>query len=397
MDLKPDMHKELLSILDYWENNTVDEQFGGFIGTINYKEIKDYTADKGAVLNARILWAFSAAYPITQDKRHLELAERAYAYIRDNFYDSEHGGIYWSLDYQGKPKDTKNQVYAIAFVIYGLSELYKINDNDEVLQLAVQLYNTIEKYSYDTVNKGYFEAFTQDWQPIDDLRLSEKDVNEKKTMNTHLHIVEAYANLYKVWPDDSLKIAIADLLDVIDRYFIDSESGHLRLFFSEDWVEKKDVISYGHDIEAAWLLLWCAQAIDDTHLIEVYKKHALVLTSGALEGFDTDGGLWYELDLHTNSMIAEKHWWPQSELLIGLVNAWQLTGNENYLLKAQKNWKFIQKYILDKKNGEWIWGVNADYSPIEKDKAGFWKCPYHNSRACIELINRLPDTINMSI
>ncbi|NDI98416.1 N-acyl-D-glucosamine 2-epimerase [Flavobacterium sp. LaA7.5] len=388
-NLKPDMYSELLSVLDYWINNTVDMKNGGFIGTIDYNEIKDYSADKGSVLNARILWAFSASYPITKNAKHFAIAERAYNYILDNFYDSEYGGIFWSVNYDGTPKDTKNQIYALAFVIYGLAEYYSISQNEDALQLAINLYRKIEEHSYDTQYKGYFEAFTRDWQPIEDLRLSEKDANEKKTMNTHLHIVEGYANLYKVWKDEGLRKSIQELLTTIDEYFIDSETGHLRLFFSEDWVEKKDVISYGHDIEAAWLLLWCAQTINDELLINKYKEHAISLTKGAEEGLDTDGGLWYELDLHTHKMIAEKHWWPQSEFLIGMVNAWQLTGDTSYLEKAEKNWKFIQNYILDKENGEWIWGVNKDYSKIEKDKAGFWKCPYHNSRACIELIQRI--------
>ncbi|MUV02401.1 N-acyl-D-glucosamine 2-epimerase [Flavobacterium rakeshii] len=390
MELKSQMHNELRSILDYWVNNAIDEKNGGFIGTIDYTETKQYNDPKGSVLNARILWAFSASYPITQNKEHLQMAERAFDYITRYFYDREYGGIFWSLNYDGTPNDTKNQIYALAFTIYGLSEFYAASGNEEALKMAIALYEKIEECSFDSLHKGYFEAFTRDWQPIDDLRLSDKDANEKKTMNTHLHIVEAYANLYRVWKDEKLKQVTANLLETIDKYFINTDTKHLRLFFNEEWVEKQDVVSYGHDIEAAWLLQWCAEAIEDESLTAIYKKHAMVLTEGALEGLDTDGGLWYELEMHNNHMIEEKHWWPQSELWIGLVNAWQLTGDKKYLDLTQKNWEFVQQYILDKTNGEWVWGVNKDYSLIEKDKAGFWKCPYHNSRACIELIKRLP-------
>lgn len=390
MELKSQMHNELHSILDYWVNNAIDEKNGGFIGTIDYTETKQYNDPKGSVLNARILWAFSASYPITQNKEHLQMAERAFDYIARYFYDREHGGIFWSLNYDGTPNDTKNQIYALAFIIYGLSEFYAASGNEEALKMAIALYEKIEEHSFDSVYKGYFEAFTRDWKPIDDLRLSDKDANEKKTMNTHLHIVEAYANLYRVWKDEKLKQVTANLLETIDKYFINTDTKHLRLFFNEEWVEKEDVISYGHDIEAAWLLQWCAEAIEDENLTAIYKKHAMVLTEGALEGLDDDGGLWYEMEMHNNQMIEEKHWWPQSELWIGLVNAWQLTGDKKYLDLTQKNWEFVRQYILDKTNGEWVWGVNKDYSLIEKDKAGFWKCPYHNSRACIELIKRLP-------
>ncbi|MFL9838670.1 AGE family epimerase/isomerase [Flavobacterium sp. ST-75] len=390
MELKSQMHNELRSILDYWVNNAIDEKNGGFIGTIDYTETKQYNDPKGSVLNARILWAFSASYPITQNKEHLQMAERAFDYIACYFYDREHGGIFWSLNYDGTPNDTKNQIYALAFTIYGLSEFYTASGNEEALKMAIALYKKIQEHSFDSVHKGYFEAFTRDWQPIDDLRLSDKDANEKKTMNTHLHIVEAYASLYRVWKDEKLKQVTANLLETIDKYFINTDTKHLRLFFNEEWVEKEVVVSYGHDIEAAWLLQWCAEVIEDENLTAIYKRHAMVLTEGALEGLDNDGGLWYELEMHNNHMIEEKHWWPQSELWIGLVNAWQLTGDKKYLDLTQKNWEFVQEYILDKTNGEWVWGVNKDYSLIEKDKAGFWKCPYHNSRACIELIKRLP-------
>jgi len=205
-----------------------------------------------------------------------------------------------------------------------------------------------------------------------------------------LHIVEGYANLYKVWKDETLKNDIVELLEIIETYFINKETGHLKLFFNENWVEKPDVISYGHDIEAAWLLLQCAEISGDTALIERYKKYAILLTDATFEGIDPkDGGLWYELEPKENKLMSEKHWWPQSELMIGFFNAYQLTNDEKYLDVVLKNWEFVKQYILDKKNGEWIWGVNADYSLIEKDKVGFWKCPYHNSRVCIELIHRI--------
>jgi mannobiose 2-epimerase len=389
-DLKNEMYNELLSILSYWESNMPDDINGGFIGAIDYTDTKDFLVEKGSVLNARILWAFSAAYPVTKNEAHLKIAERAFEYITNHFYDKVNSGIYWSVNADGTPKDTKNQIYALAFTIYGLSEFFSVTNNDDALQLAVNLYEVIEKYSYDPVNKGYFEAFTQNWKPIEDLRLSAKDVNEKKTMNTHLHIAEGYANLYRVWPNESLQKSLIQLLHTINDHFINSDTGHLRLFFNEEWIEKPDVISYGHDIEAAWLLQWCAEVTKDDALIAIYKREAITMTDATLEGIDAnDGGLWYEYDPNENKMIAEKHWWPQSELLIGMINAWQLTGDQKYWDATQHNWEFIKDYIIDRQKGEWIWGVDNNYNGMRKDKAGFWKCPYHNSRACIELVKRL--------
>lgn len=387
--LQSELSTELDSILGYWAKCTIDSENEGFIGQIDHNDQANPKAEKGSVLNARILWTFSSAYKLTKDEQHKQIAKRAFDYIVSHFYDTEFGGIFWSLHFDGTPKDTKNQIYAIAFVIYGMTEYYAVFKDEKALEVAIALYKKIQEHSYDSIHKGYLEAFTRDWKNIDDLRLSDKDANEKKTMNTHLHIVEAYANLYKVWKNDTLQKDIIELLHVIDTHFINEETGHLRLFFDEKWIEKPDVISYGHDIEAAWLLLQCAEISQDATLIARYKKHAIQLTDVTREGIDEDGGLWYELDPESNELIAEKHWWPQAELMIGFFNTYELTGDKTYLNVVLKNWDFIKTYILDTENGEWHWGINADYSLIEKDKAGFWKCPYHNGRACIEIINRI--------
>jgi mannobiose 2-epimerase len=389
--LKSELSIELDSILKYWSEHTLDNQNGGFVGQIDFNDHLISNAEKGSVLNARILWSFSASYQVTKNEQHKKIAARAFEFLSKHFYDAEFGGLFWSINPDKTPKDTKNQIYALAFAIYGLSEYYVISKEEKALEIAINLYLQIERHSYDSINGGYLEAFTREWRPIADLRLSAKDANEKKTMNTHLHIVEAYANLFKVWKDKKLQDTIAELLVTIEKHFINAETGHLKLFFNEEWIEKPDVISYGHDIEAAWLLLQCAEISEDENLIANYKKYAVQMAEVTLEGLDTDGGLWYELDPENNELIAEKHWWVQAEALIGFYNAYQLTGDERFLDIVLRNWNFTKQYILDKENGEWFWGVYSDYSLIEKDKAGFWKCPYHNSRACLELINRILD------
>lgn len=389
IQLKSEITAELGSILNYWSKNTIDNQNEGFVGQIDFNDQVIANAEKGSVLNSRILWTFSASYQITKNEDHKKIADRAFEYLVKHFYDTEYEGLFWSINADKTPKDTKNQIYALAFAIYGLSEYYAVSNEEKALETAIALYKSIQKHSYDPVNKGYLEAFTRNWQPIDDLRLSDKDANEKKTMNTHLHIIEGYANLYKVWKDETLKKDSIELLETIEQYFINTKTGHLRLFFNENWIEKPDVISYGHDIEAAWLLQHCAEILEDQNLINNYKKHAVQIAEVTKEGLDADGGLWYEFDAEKKELIAEKHWWVQAEALIGFYNAYQLTGNQEYLEIVFKNWNFIQKHILDSKNGEWFWGIYSDYSLIQKDKAGFWKCPYHNSRACLELINRI--------
>jgi mannobiose 2-epimerase len=345
------------------------------------------------VLNARILWAFSAAYNHTREKQYLVIATRAWHFLMNHFLDKQFGGFYWSLGKDGDIADSKKQIYGIAFCLYGFSEYYKATDNPKVLQQAKYCYYCVERYSFDKERGGYLEAFTRNWDAISDLRLSTKDANEKKTMNTHLHVLEAYANLYKVWNDDNLRSSISQLLETFTRYIVNSDSGHLNLFFNEEWQVKGDIVSYGHDIEAAWLLLEAAEIIGDDELVKKIKSISVKMAAAAAKGLDIDGGLWYEVE--HGKLVDQKHSWPQAEAMVGFFNAWQLTNDNKYLHYVLNNWQFIHQYIVDKENGEWFWGVNRDHTVMEgKDKAGFWKCPYHNSRACMEISKRISYQIN---
>lgn len=389
-----EMEAELKAILAYWMHFAPDEMNRGFYGKIDNNNNVFPHSPKGSVLNARILWSFSAAYNLTREPKYLAVAQNAYDYIVEYFIDKEYGGVFWTVDYIGVPADTKKQVYAIAFFIYACSEYYKSCQLEEVKQAAIHLYQQMERYSYDTERTGYYEAFTREWNSIDDVRLSAKDANEKKTMNTHLHVLEAYANLYTIWPNDSLKQRITQLIENFTKYFIDNKSFHLQLFFDEQWNRQHTVVSYGHDIEAAWLLLDAAEIIGKNDWVGKLGPVSLQLTNAAAEGLDKDGGLWYEME--NGKLVKEKHWWPQAEAMVGFFNAWQLSGAEQYLDASLASWEFIKKKILDKVNGEWYWGITDDDKPMEGfDKAGLWKCPYHNSRACMELIKRIADAANL--
>lgn len=384
-----ELDQELKQILQFWMQHAPDLEQGGFYGSIDNNNTPDKEAPKGSVLNARILWTFSAAYNYEPHAGYLAIANRAFAYIINHFTDKQFGGIYWSVDSKGQPLDTKNQVYALAFVIYACSEYYKCNQSPAAMNLALQLYRLIQQHSYDEQRGGYLEAFTRDWKPLGDLRLSAKDANEKKTMNTHLHVLEAYTNLYRIWPQPELALYIERLLYNFDEHIIDRETGHLGLFFDDDWQPRSDTISFGHDIEAAWLLYEAAEEIDHAELMEKMKQNALLLAESAGDGLDADGGLWYEFEPQHDRLIKEKHWWPQAEAMVGFFLAWQLSGFSGFREQVHGSWQFIKRLLKDKDNGEWYWGVDENGEPMPgQDKAGFWKCPYHNGRACLEMVKR---------
>jgi mannobiose 2-epimerase len=385
-----EVSNEFISILDYWMTYAVDERQDGFYGSVSNDNFPNTAAPKGIVLNSRILWSFSAAFLYKKNQRYLQTAQRAYHYITNHFIDNEFGGVYWSVAYDGSMLESKKQIYGLAFCLYGVAEYYKASGNDSALQMASNLFKSIEQYSYDKENGGYLEAFTREWNEISDLRLSEKDNNEKKTMNTHLHVIEAYTNLYSITRDESLRQRIEELLGVFENYFINPANWHLNLFLDEKWNTKSSLISYGHDIEAAWLLLQCAEIIGNANYIDRYKNLSIKIINAAREGLDVDGGLWYEYEPKENLLIKEKHWWPQAEAMIGFMNAYELSGDEKYLGQSFNSWEFVKKSIKDKTNGEWFWGVDENNDAMKnKDKAGFWKCSYHNTRACLEIINRI--------
>ncbi len=387
---REEIEHELGSILRYWMRSTPDEQGGGFIGRIDEENNPHPDAPKGLVLNCRILWTFSAAWRQTGIWILRPVAVRAYEYIVSHFFDQDYGGLFWSLHASGQPLNTRKQIYGQAFALYGISEYYRATGDPAALDQAIALYRLIEKYSADPVHQGYFEAFSRDWSPLEDLRLSEKDVNEQKTTNTNLHVLEAYTNLYHAWPDAILRRRISLLLEVFTRHIVDASTGHLRLFFTTDWQPRSELISYGHDIEAAWLLYVAAEAIQAIEDGLIGKTRALMITlaTAATEGLDTDGGLWYEKE--NGRLIREKHGWPQAEAMVGFLYAWRISGDRQWRQRSIAAWEFVKKHIRDPRGNEWYWGVLADHSPMPgQDKAGFWKCPYHNSRACLEIIRAL--------
>ena len=371
-------------ILPYWLG--LKDPRGGFYSEVAADGTVLYDAPRGVILNARIIWSFAAAYQALHEASCLVAAVHARDYFLEHFCDHKYGGVYWSVDAAGERLDAKKQLYAQGFAIYGLSELYKVTRDDEVLKNAVNLYKVVETYFADKENGGYIEALSRDFSPLEDMSLSAHDINADKTMNSHLHILEAYANLYRVWPDEELKGAVERLLDIIGTKVMAAD-GHLQLYFKRDWSVMPGGVSYGHDIETSWLALECAFALKDLDIVNCVRPWALAMGKAGNEGLLADGSLRYE-KLPDGTFDDSRQWWVQAEAVVGNLWLWKFHSDPQGAERALAAWGFIRDHLVDRQAGEWWWAVLPDGSlDLSQPKAGFWKCPYHNTRMCLQALS----------
>jgi mannobiose 2-epimerase len=406
------------NILHFWLNKMVDHEHGGFYGRMDGNGVLHPEAEKGAILNARILWSFSAAYRVLGNQAYLEAARRAYDYLIEHFIDQEYGGVYWSVDYQGRPLDTKKQFYAIGFALYGLTEYVRATGDREALEYALQLYDCIEEHALDRQYNGYIEACTRAWGEMADMRLSELDANYPKSQNTHLHIIEPYTNLYRclkelhqrescdyvpaigsvlpvtvtVQPETLVRVeaSLRNLINIFTDRILNPETHHLDLFFDMDWTREAGRLeSYGHDIECSWLMHEAALVLGDHTVLKKVEPIVQMVAKASEKGLRPDGSMIHEANLDTGHVDDDLHWWVQAENVVGWYNIWQHFGDQSALDKAQRCWDYIKRNLIDYERGEWYWSRYPDGTLNQRDdKAGFWKCPYHNSRMCLEIIER---------
>lgn len=391
-DLAARARRELLeNILPFWRERTVDQERGGFIGEMSNDLQINPEAGKGLILNARLLWTFSAAARFTNDPADRALADRAYNYLVEHFLDEDHGGYFWELDPAGNVVDATKKIYGQAFCVYALSEYHRAVADSAALQHAIDVFRLIESRSRDQKHGGYWEALSRDWQPIEDVRLSDKDMNERKSMNTHLHVLEGYTNLFGLWPDAELESSLMDLIAGFFTHIIDQQTDHFHHFFDDEWTPRSDSNTFGHDIEGSWLLCEAAEAVGSESTIATVRSAAVRIARTVLdEGVDTDGGLFYE-GRNNRIIDSNKEWWPQAEAVVGFLNAYQISNDEAFLQAAGCCWDFIDRHIIDRDHGEWFWRVDRHGKPDPLEpKVSMWKCPYHNGRACLEIVRRAP-------
>ena len=390
--LRAELTQELVErILPYWMERAVDDRSGGFLGLVYDDGTAVNEAPKGSILNARILWTFSAAYAALGGDDLLTTARRAADYFMTHFIDETHGGVFWAVDATGAPADDRKHVYAQAFAMYALAEYHRATGDDASLRAAIDIFELVEENASDHVFGGYEEAFNREWFVLDDSRLGADDVDAPKSMNTHLHLLEAYTTLLRVWPNPQLRQRLAALVEIFMNTIVGGNAGHAQQFFESDWTPVERIVSYGHDIETSWLVLEAADALGDPAMRERAKEMSLRLASSVLEeGFDEEhGGLFCGTDAR-GVLDTDKEWWPQAEAIVGFVNAFTESGSEDYLDAARATWAFARRYVRDLEGGEWHRRVSrsGEVRPGH-EKVGPWKCPYHNARACLEIMARV--------
>lgn len=373
-------------IIPFWQRLR-DDKYGGFYGYMGYDLALDKEAVKGCILNSRILWFFSNAYLLLKEERLLEDAGCAFRFLKEHCLDRENGGVFWSLTFDGKPEDTTKHTYNQAFAIYALSSYYDASKDGEALEIAKSLYQVVETKCKDEY--GYLEAFNIRFEPEENDKLSENGVMAEKTMNTLLHVFEAYTELYRVTKDEKVADNLRYMMDLVATKVYNEKIGRQEVFFDRTWNTLIDLYSYGHDIEAAWLIDRGLEVLGDDAYTAKLSPITKTITENIYKRAYENHSLANEAE---NGVVdTTRIWWVQAEAVVGFINGSQKSPeHKEYLEAAEDIWNFIKNYVMDKRCGrEWYAAVTKEGEPLEKPVVDPWKCPYHNGRMCFEVVKRL--------
>lgn len=378
------------NILPFWLKYSRDEEKGGFWGRVSNENVPVRNAPKGLILNSRILWTFSVLYRKFGEQAYWEMAERAWQYLDHYFWDEKYGGMFWLLDSYGTVLDDKKKMYGQAFSIYALSAFYRVSGQDKILQRAIDLFELMLKHNYDQQWGGFLETCGRDWTSVSDMRLSDKDLNSAKSMNTHLHIMEAFAEFYNIWPESVLRKHLQSVIEILMSKIYNAQTGHLDLFFSENWLAESKAVSFGHDIETSWLLQEALAVLNDPNLEKQGQQVALNLAKSTLSEGMTAGYSIFRERTDEGMLVPILEWWQQAEATVGFAYAYLLSGQTEFWEATVKTWQFLENFLLNREFGEWYYEVDSKGRPnLNTYKVSEWKGPYHNVRACLELLKCL--------
>jgi mannobiose 2-epimerase len=391
-DFSTSVNDELFGdIMPFWCGPALDQKNGGWMSWLSNDLKPDRTQPKGLIITTRLLWTFSAVHRAKNEGIYHEMADRALDFVMNRFWDTKYGGAFWQIDDAGRVTDDTKKIYGEAFYIYALSEYHLAFNSPPALARAKELFELLETHAHDSKNGGYIESCRRDWTEAGpEARISAEDQDAKKSMNTSLHVLEAFANLYRVWKEPRVAARLREMIQIFQTKIIDPKTHHFHSFFDETWKVRSEDYTFGHDIEGSWLLCEAAEVLGDEALLKEIRAEALRMAEVTLnEGIEPDGGLCYEGE---GGKIIDrgKEWWPQAEAIVGFINAYQLSGEEKFLTAARKVWNYIEQHLVDRVHGEWFWRITPEGNVDEtKPKVSEWKEPYHASRACLEALHRL--------
>lgn len=385
-DLRKKAEEELLNNLGPFWLKLIDNENGGFYGEVTYDLKVNKTSEKGGIQTSRILWFFSAAYCATKNEEYKKAATHAYEFLRDKLIDKEFKGVYWMVDYLGNPIDTKKHVYCQSFAIYALSEYYKATKDKQALDLAMNLFSLVENIGFNKENSAYLEEFDREWNITPNEMLSENGVIAEITTNTHLHVLEGYTNLYSVTNNRVVGERLKELIYTFYNKIYDKEQHLLKIFFDSEWNTIIDVKSYGHDIEASWLIDDAYKALNLKD--ESIEKMIIDIAYNIKAQIQEDGSLINESENGVKDYT--RVWWVQVEAMVGYLNAYERTHDESFLNIVNNLMTYTMKNMVDpREGGEWYWSIEPNGKPTERSVIEPWKTPYHNGRFCLEFMKRI--------
>lgn len=401
--------------LPFWESRGCDKEFGGFL--TSYDRQGNPTGDgmKYIVSQARMIWGHSALYDYFPERKELlETAKQGVDFVIKHFWDSEFGGWIWTTDRKGNPINRCKVVYGASFMIYALSQYGLSSGDNRGQEYAIRTFDLLQKYAADAANGGYYENLEADWSISEDGYAA----GDRKSLDIHMHLMEAFTTLYKLTCQEIHHRRLNEVINVILNYMVNMKSGcgwnqfdlafhpipaiAIRHTWNDDrggsrqFLDSQQTTSYGHNMELSWLLNRAAQVLGDVP--DRFHKITRLLCEHTLKyGIDYENGGIYRDGLHEGpAVVLDKEWWQNCEVLVGFLDAFQITGNERCWEAFENCWEFANDRMINHAVGEWMQLLSRTGDVIIGDMGNPWEVIYHTGRTLLECLGRL-DTLLSAI